>query len=126
MDRSKFIASLAGPVALALGVSVFINRDIFPDLIARIQNDPALIMVAGIVALTAGLAIVKMHNIWTGWPALVTAIGWLLIIGGVARIILPRQMAEMATSLIPGPAFFIVPAVLLCLAGAFMTYKGNT
>lgn len=126
MDRSKFIAGIAGPVVLALGFSIFVNRDLFPGLVQNIQSDPALVIVAGIVALAGGLAIVKTHNIWSGWPAIITLLGWLLVIGGLARIILPRQMAEIATHVMPNPALLLVPAALLVLGGTFLTYKGNS
>ena len=126
MDRSKFIAGLAGPVALALGISMLVNRDLFPEIVHQIQTNYPLIIIAGAIVLTAGLAIVKMHNVWSGWPALITLLGWLLIVGGVARIILPRQMAEIATHIIPNPGLLVVPAALLTLAGVFLTYKGNS
>jgi hypothetical protein len=35
----------------------------------QISQDPALILVSGILLFIAGLAIVRIHNFWTsGWP----------------------------------------------------------
>ena len=124
MDRSKFIACLAGPVALSLGVSMLLNRDLFPDIVHQIQNSYPLIIIAGAIVLTAGLAIVQMHKVWTGWPAIITLLGWLLVAGGVLRIVFPRQMAEIAARVGPDPAFLLVGAAALCALGAFLTYKG--
>ncbi len=122
----EFIAGLAGPVFLALGVSMLVNRDMFPEVVHQLQNNFALIIVAGGIVLVAGLAILKTHNIWTGWPAIITLLGWLLVTGGALRIVLPRQMAEVAASMGPSPAFLTLAAAVLCVAGAFLTYKGNT
>jgi hypothetical protein len=123
MDRSKFIAGLAGPVALTLGVSMFLNRDLFPDIVHQIQTSYPLIIIAGAIALTAGLAVVQTHRTWSGWPALITALGWLLVIGGALRVMLPRQMADIAGQIGPDPAFLSVGALLLSAIGAFLTYK---
>ena len=123
MDHSKFIAGLAGPVALALGVSILVNRDLFPAILEQIQNNFPLIIVTGVLALVAGLAIVRTHAVWSGWPIVITIFGWLLVIGGLLRIVMPRQMAELATLLAPNPGFVTIPAVVLCLAGALLSYK---
>ncbi len=123
MDRSKFIAGLAGPVFLSLGVSMFINRDLFPDIVHQLQNSFPLIIIAGAIALAAGLAIVRTHNIWSGWPALVTLLGWLLVIGGVLRIVLQRQLTDIAGSAGANPAFLTGGALLMTAVGAVLTFK---
>jgi ABC-type uncharacterized transport system permease subunit len=123
MEHSKFIASLVGPVALALGFSMLVNRDLFPTMIQQIQSNYPFVIVAGVLALVAGLAIVRTHAIWNGWPAIITILGWLLVIGGLLRIILPRQMAELATGFAPNPAVLTVPSAILCLIGAVLSYK---
>ena len=41
-------------------------------------NSHALIYLAGIITLTAGLAIVLTHNVWAAdWRILITVLGWL-------------------------------------------------
>ena len=123
MEHSKFIAGLVGPVALALGGSMLINGEIFPAMLQQIQNNFPLIVISGVLALVAGLAIVRTHPIWSGWPVVLTILGWLLVIGGLMRIVLPRQMAELAAGLSPNPVFLTIPAAVLCLVGAFLSYK---
>lgn len=125
MDRSKFIAGLAGPVFLALGISMFLNHDLFPEVVHQIQNSFPLIIVAGVIALAAGLAIVQTHNTWSGWPALVTLLGWLLVIGGVLRIVFPRQLAEIAGTVGTSPGLLTAGATAVTALGAFLTFKAN-
>ena len=123
MDRSKFIAGLAGPVFLSLGVSMLLNRDMFPDIVHQIQNSYPLVIVAGMIALVACLAIVQNHDTWSGWPAIITLIGWLLIIGGVLRIVFPRQLANIAGSIGGNPSLLMIPATLITALGLFLCVK---
>jgi hypothetical protein len=51
---------------------------------ALVHNSP-LLLTFGMVFLTAGLAIVLGHNVWSGGalPVVVTVVGWLLLIRGL-------------------------------------------
>lgn len=99
MSYSKLIAGLAGPLMLALGVALLFNRDLFPAMASQIANDYAVIFLSGILALTAGVAIVRVHNTWTrDWTVIVTVLGWLLILSGLVRMWFPQMAAPVATS----------------------------
>jgi len=124
MNRSIFIAGLMGPVFLVLGTSIFLNGDMFPELARQIQANTALVIIAGAIVLVAGLAVVRLHNVWSGWPVLVTVMGWLLVIGGLLRMLLPRQLANMAVDMTVDPKMLLVPAGTLCIIGLFLSYKG--
>jgi hypothetical protein len=123
MERSKYIAGLAGPTALALGISVLVNRDMFPEIVSQISTSLPLIIVSGVITLVAGLAIVQAHNSWSGWPALITLLGWLLVIGGVLRIVLPQQLAGIAASVGANPSLLTVAGLAVSALGLFLTLK---
>ena len=72
-----------------------------------------------------GLAIVRLHNVWTGgWEVIVTIFGWLATIGGLVRILWPRQMSDLAAGAagtsFPITVFALLPLVL----GAYLTWQG--
>ena len=123
MDRSKFIAGLAGPLFLCIGISMFVNHDRFPDIVHQIQNNIPLIMVSGMISLIAGLAIVHTHRIWAGWPAALTLLGWLLVIGGAVRIVLPHELAQIAGSFGARPSLLTAAAAIVTAFGGFLTFK---
>ena len=52
---------------LAIGIAMLVNARHFPEMAKQIGNDPGLIFVSGILLLVAGLAIVRVHNVWSGW-----------------------------------------------------------
>jgi uncharacterized membrane protein HdeD (DUF308 family) len=66
----------------------------------QIGNDQGLIFVSGILLLVAGLAIVRVHNVWSGgWRVVVTVLGRLAVISGILRMLLPFWAASIASSL---------------------------
>jgi hypothetical protein len=73
----------------------------------------------------AGLAIVRAHHHWRrDWSMLVTLLGWLSLLGGLARILVPMQLADAVVSLSDQPAIELCAAILVLPVGAFLTYKG--
>ena len=120
--RSRFIAGLIGPLLLAIAASMLINKDLIAEIAAEAARDKVLIFMSGLLLLSAGLAIVQLHMTWEGWPAIVTLVGWLSVVSGLARILFPFELAEMVPRLIAGPAPLI--AALACGAiGGFLTVK---
>jgi hypothetical protein len=76
MATTKMIAGLMGPTLLAIGIAMLVNARHFPEMAKQIGNDPGLIFVSGILLLVAGLAIVRVHNVWSGgWRVVVTVLG---------------------------------------------------
>lgn len=125
MSNSQFIASLIGPVLLAISASLLMNRDAFLDALKHIsKNDMLLIFFAGITLLIAGIAIVRVHDVWTGWPTVVTLMGWLAIFGGVFRILFAPRMEGMVRKVADNPALLNVSIAVSVLLGLFLTGKG--
>ncbi len=121
---SKLIAALAGPTAFTMGMSMLLNRDLHLQLAQQVAGSLPFFILSGVVSLVAGLAVVRVHNLWTpSWRMIVTIMGWLLIFSGVSRILLPRQLSAYATGLGPDATFLLAPAVILTALGAFLTYK---
>src|SRR5260221_1429261 len=90
MQRSIFLAKLIGPLLAAIGVALIFNADTFRTMAAEFLKSYSLIYLAGLLALTAGLAIVNTHNEWTGdWRGLITIPGSLCVIGGIISLAFP-------------------------------------
>ena len=105
MTTSKTIAGLIGPTLVAIAASMLLNIGSFPALAEQVSRDPALIFVSGILLFVAGLAIVRVHNRWTnGWPVLVTVLGWLFVLGGLARMLFPPASPRLPPELAKSPA----------------------
>ena len=121
MERSRYIAGLAGPLLGLLGLSLLLNRELAPALAEQLSRDLGLIVVSGGLLLVAGLAIVGSHNVWAGWPVLVTLLGWLAVIGGVLRILIPARLAALAPSLVQNGGIVTGVSVLVLVLGIYLT-----
>lgn len=124
MSYSETIAALVGPTLAALGASMVINRADMVPLAMQVSNDFGLIFISGALLLVAGLAILRVHSDWSGdWRAIVTAIGWLAVIGGVIRILFFRQLAEIAPTVVQWSGAAPLAGMLLIAVGAFLSFK---
>jgi hypothetical protein len=124
MAHSKTIAALVGPLLAAIGVAMLINRNLFPAMVGDVAHNYALIFLSGILTLLAGLAIVRIHNVWSGgWQVLVTLLGWLAVVSGLVRMWLPQGAAPIAEAFSGNPTGLVLGGLVLLVLGAFLSYK---
>jgi hypothetical protein len=124
MTTSTTIAGLIGPTLVAIAAGILLNIGSFPALAEQVSRDPALIFVSGILLFIAGLAIVRVHNRWTnGWPVLVTVLGWLFVLGGLARMFFPTGLAAIAAGIGQFTGAIIAAAIVLLGLGAFLSFQ---
>jgi hypothetical protein len=129
MLASRYLAKLIGPLFLAIGAGLLFNGQIYATMIEQYVANTALIYLSGLLALTFGTAIVLAHNVWTvNWRLIITLFGWLLIVGGVIRIVVPQVIQHFGGTIrhlaaVPaiGGALVIVLGLVLCNFG----YRGN-
>jgi hypothetical protein len=124
MANSRFLAGLIGPTLVAMAVALFLNHTVLAAMIGQAAQDYVLIFITGLISFVAGLAIVRTHNVWRGWPAIITVIGWLLILSGLARLLFPSQLAAIVGGLTIEPGPVLIWAVIVLLLGALLTFKG--
>ena len=108
-----------------MGVAMLLNRDLFPAMVGQIAQNYGLIFLSGILSLLAGVAIVRVHNVWTGgWRVIVTVLGWLAIVGGLAAHVVPAdgRAGRRDASEAIRQALIVGGLVVLAL-GAFLSYK---
>lgn len=125
MQTSKFLARLIGPLFLAMGLSLLVNGDALRVLVEQFLQSYALIYLAGLLALVAGLAIVNTHNIWTNdWRVVITIFGWLALIGGAFRMIFPQATAAAGMAIFSLGALPLVAGIGMLILGAWLTFMG--
>jgi hypothetical protein len=125
MQKSLIIARLIGPVLSAIGIGMLVNQPSYREMAAQFFGGLPFIYFSGILALTGGLYILNVHNLWTpDWRIAITAVGMILTCVGAFRIIAPQFATFIATTMIASSGFFTGLGIILLAVGGFITFKG--
>jgi len=120
-----FIARLIGPLFVVLGVGILLNQAVYADMIGQAVLIPVLIYLTGMLALTAGVAMLNGYHAWTAdWRVVITILGWIMVIAGIVRIVLPVVTAVLAIGLYSGSSAMPIVAVIVLVVGVFLSYQG--
>jgi hypothetical protein len=124
MPPPVLIARIVGPVLVVIGAGVLLNLPLYVDMVGEAVRMPVLIYLSGLLALTAGVAMLNAYRAWTAdWRVIVTIMGWLLVLGGIVRIAVPRLTVALATTIYSGPAAMAVVGIAAFLLGGFLSFK---
>jgi hypothetical protein len=119
------IARLIGPLFAALGLGMLLNSTFYAVAVGEGAHSPVLIAIAGMATLVAGVAILNAHRAWTAdWRVLVTIIGWIFVIAGLIRLILPTLAETLAPAVYSGPAALMVAGVVVLIVGGILSFEG--
>jgi cytochrome bd-type quinol oxidase subunit 2 len=125
METSIFLARLLGPAFIVVGAGLLVNRDNSRALAREFLDSPALIYLAGLIALALGLAIVLTHNVWEfRWPVIVTLFGWVSLVAGILRVVFPQVVTRMGEKMLAGDSWLPVSAILYLVLGAWLSFAG--
>ena len=125
MTTSIFLAKLIGPFALVVGLGILINRTTMRAVADEFIRNRALIFLAGLITMPAGLAIVLTHNVWVAdWPVLITVLGWLATITGAFRLIAPQDAIRFGRRVYDQPNGPLVGAAIWAGIGAILCFFG--
>jgi hypothetical protein len=124
METTTLLASIWGPLLIAVGVGIFASREYYTRLYQDLQRETFAVLLFGMIGMAIGIWHVQLHNSWnTFTQVIVSLLGWGLLLKGTAFTVAPRlveDMAEWAASkkLVP------VASLLTILAGIYLSWVG--
>lgn len=125
MEISIFLAKLMGIYMLIMAGSWLICKDRMDKSIREVISSRGLIIFSGLVSMIAGLAIVIGHPIWAyNWTVLITLLGYLMIVQGIARLIIPERVQDRVTRLLNSSNGYLIVIGVLIVFGIFLTFHG--
>lgn len=124
MCISIFYAQVMGIWLALLGLAMVLHEARFKKMFHEVLTDGSATIVAGLFNLALGLVIVITHNIWvSNWPALITILGWFLIVQGVMRLFAPQSFAKILKSLFDHSGYTWVSWIWIAI-GLYLIWVG--
>jgi putative exporter of polyketide antibiotics len=98
--RTLFLSRLIGLYCILIALSMITRKQATLESVTTLLHDPAMMFVLGAITLIAGLAIILMHNIWSGGASvvIVTLVGWMTLIKSLSFLFLPTATAYFAAN----------------------------
>ena len=125
VQNAVLIARLVGPLFAVIGLGVLLNASFYEGAIVEAVHSPTLVYMSGVASLLGGLAILNAYRAWTAsWHVLVTIIGWLCVIGGIIRVVLPRLTASLATTIYSTTTPMAIAGIVALVLGGFLCFQG--
>jgi hypothetical protein len=124
--RTIFLARLIGLFLLLVSLPMFLHKQAMVETATAVGRDRPLLLVLGMLALLAGLAMVLTHNIWSGGalPVLVTLFGWILLIRGALLLLLSPEAIVGLFDFFRFEQLFYFFAAINVVLGLYLTYAG--
>ncbi len=93
---SIILGKMLGVIFLGVGIGVFINARLYMGMVNELKNTVALRYLGGVIAMILGAMVISVHNIWElSWVVVITIVGWLMLIKGIAYVVFPSAMARL-------------------------------
>lgn len=120
-----WISKLLGPIIFVLAIPMIFSPKSLNKITKGFLEDKPLILISGVLAMTAGLSIVNSHNVWKlDWSLIITLFGWALTIGGASRIVMPHFVTKVGDSMIDSPRVTTIVGIFWAVLGGFLMFKG--
>lgn len=125
MTPSTFIARIMGPLLVVMGLGTLLQTEAFRAMAQESLQSPAVIYFSGIIALTIGLVVLNVHNLWVrDWRVVITIFGWLALIGGIFRLLATSFVQQVGLEVLTRPRGLIVGAVGQLVLGGYLAIVG--
>lgn len=122
---TAYLSKLIGLYAIAIGLALFLNKPLMAASVMRLYHDPSIVLVYSVIALGIGLAIVLGHNLWKGGAAIiVTLVGWLSLLKGLALLLLPANTQAAYFLGIHFDQYFYAYGAVTIIIGIYLAYEG--
>lgn len=122
-DLTLFLAQVMGVYLLVAGVSGLLYPARTQKAMREFNKSTVLPYFDGALALILGLLILFTHNVWDDLTtSLVTLVGWLAVLEGLAMFLLSEDVMKQMTNKIADMGRII--GVVAVVAGAYLMYAG--
>ena len=110
---------------LVVGFSLLIKGKSLSKIIREtIKGEAMEYVIGGVFNLLIGLLIISVHNLWQMplYVLLITIIGWVTVIKGVAHLLLPDKQLDKMIRPFDNKNYFVACGLVFVLIGLYFLY----
>ena len=100
MDITRLVLRLLAVYYLSVGLALLIGQLRYLKLWKSFEDSQGLSLTVGFILIILGGLLVWVHNIWEGWVAVITLVGWATLLKGVVFILIPSWYISFCRKLI--------------------------
>lgn len=110
---------------IAAGVGILVNPDFYKRLFEDFFERPSVLYIGGVMALVIGYLILAFHNMWTkDLSVIITIIGWIALIKGIAILVQPKLMVALSKAIIKKEGLLKVAGIAVIIIGLAFSFLG--
>jgi len=98
MELSIFLAKIIGVVYVVAGLSMLLNAKYYQRVFPELVKNTIWMFTMGLMGLVVFFIWVLKHNVWEGWPILITLFGWIALIKSIVILVFPQWFTKFSTS----------------------------
>lgn len=124
-SRTRLFARVLGPYLVIAALTMIGRTAYMRSMIDAFSADAVWPWVAGAFVLPMGLAVIVLHPYWRGpAAAIVSLLGWLSVVKGIALMAFPQAYLSMGHSALSAAAWWQAGSALVAVVGLYLTYVG--
>jgi hypothetical protein len=125
MNLTLVFTQIFGILFVVLGLSMVFNKKGVSGAMTEMVQNQGLLWTVGFLALSMGVVMVVLHNVWTGGilEVVITVIGWAALIKGVFILWFPNAAASFYRKFATGTLLFWW-GIIAFIIGLVLMYKG--
>ena len=124
-DVTLIAARIIGPLCILAGVALITQSGRMIAAVSGFFGDSALLVFTAFVTLAMGLTLVVLHPRWNGiTAALISLIGWLVVLRGAVLLLAPNLARETMGLLFANPTLVPIAGCVMALIGVWLAYTG--
>ena len=119
---TAFLASLWGPVALALGIGFLASPKYYKQLYCNLEKESLSILTLSIFLIPLGIIHISLHNAWGSFTeGIISFLGWATLAKGVVLAVFPK-FVDRAGEYEAKRGFLTYAGISLIILGTYLTW----
>ncbi|MFC1723610.1 hypothetical protein ACFL0V_05710 [Nanoarchaeota archaeon] len=124
MELTIVIARIAAVMFVAVGLGGLFNKDYYVKIAKETMSSYGIALCYGVMVIVMSGLMIAYHNIWTGWPVVITLMGWMGMAKGIMFLVKPSLMRDFSLSVFENKLLAKIMPYTTMLMGLVLGYLG--